>query len=1669
MKNTAVMDDEDFPPPPDEDSEYLPPPPPDLLQIPSDDQIFPACHYSPESPEPVNQSKCPPSKEVYIKQKRMNELKRLYKHIHPEVRKNIEKEFSGDNETESNHLSCQECMYEYEFSPDDIIDEHYVEWEEILPGDVQTMCWKFENKPLDTIKDEAPEEDDDKNKIIQQEIIFGKDVKQTAWMFETKPMDELSSQNITSTEYKNRFNKLDKGDVRAAAWLFEAQTMDSLNKMHEEDLTKEIVFTEEDGNATIYMIDNKYMESLGHTETIDESHLLSLRSVLEEINGDVKTVISTFDTQFKCILMGQSSRMLEIKSVRKIETELENSIASRWLFDTQPIDMTSRESSSLRLVCSISMEDINKGEWGRWLFEIKTLNTVNDLESSKIVNREIIGADVRKQCLVFETQLMDSLKDDSNTKLQIAEEIIGGNVRSARNYFETIPTEELKELVKVSKLNKTVALNEERGDVRHQKWRFECQPLEQIQEEKKDILRTINLEEIDKVDVTNFKQIFESSDLNRRDECPKIHMEGVTSGSVKSNKNLFESARLYAMQDHSGHFHEVKTVCHEEIVKGDVTTCKWMFETRPIDQFEEAINKYQIIKGLSKLEIESGDVKTAKWLFETQPLDGIKYFSNIEDEVVGTTNNLNVMKGDVKNCKRLFETKPMDILNERVELKGENESEVMQKRDVKTCTWLFEKQALDTIHDDTETVLKACTVNQEDIRGKDVRTACFLFETEKLENPTGAETDSFKCVTEIDIASGDVSRMKYIFENQTCNIMTSEEVIQKLKTIQTADIQKGNVVNCKWRFENQSIDKIHDKNEELISSHTVNDVQGGDVDKGRFIFETYSLDEIQEPSSETDTDVMKMQRIVCDEDEKGDVRNYTTMFENQPLYAIQDKEGLYHEVTTVTSEEIIRGDVVGTRWLFETKPIDTIKDTDEVHIIKSVTQQDAQKGDVTSAKWKFETQPLDRIAGEKRVSINTVDDIQGGNARMNKDRFESDALSQDFVRTVNVSEIQKGDVRTAKWRFETQSIDTIKGTSSENLIETVKEEEIAKGDVRRSVWLFEKNPLDHIKKADEDEDHLAMTKEEILKADVKTAKWLFETTPFDNFNETKIDRTEILGKSVKGTLEELYSQKMVKSKGVLIEADEIGDVRMAKYQLMNKQSPEIQREEVISGDLQTIMMNLLHRQKRKEQQIVIGLEEKGNISSTVQQLFNQDRDSSVKREEILPGDIREAINNLFNEDRSAKHGILIQEGEKGDVQMTIYSLLNKQANVSIEKEDIIRGDIRSALQRLSSSEKPAQAVRIKVDATEKGNVNFYSTCIESGSLDYLKQLHLEPDETLPDMTRKEKIIGGDIKGTKLILSCNQMQIERTVEDVIPGDVHKTVKVFMSEPVSLERPQKEDIVKGDLRAALHSLSESANQTVVGEKEIVKGNIPKALRCLERAQKHFKEVEKPDIIPGNIKGALESLEKSAASRTEASMEDLVPGDVKATLKSLELVKDAVIEVEKEDIARGDICIAMQSLRDASSERKKYQEATDLQGDVHGTIQLLMEPPPSPRMQRSPSLEHDVKMSIKSLYEMQEQTQVEKEEVMKGDVKGTIKSLLETAQRETPKVNLRAYGRWQTQIFLLVLLLILTLITFLLHHHHHHSLMSRISSHLHHLNRNWRICRPKQYNLYQQERKI
>ncbi|KAG8559761.1 hypothetical protein GDO81_017446 [Engystomops pustulosus] len=1546
-----------------------PPPPPDILET---DEIADFSQ-SPEPPQPTERYASVAPKEVFSKQRNLYELKRLYKHIHPEVRKNLEQEFYNqvsdivtsqfEQKGEVQHTrsvfenpvsSPQKCL-----SP----EREYLEWDEILKGEVQSMRWVFENQPLDTIKDESPEQSHIKS-IGEQEIIAGGDVKYTTWMFETKPIHALGVDPSGSLEKAEKVPELARGDVRTATWLFETQPLDSMNKIYKEN-DSDTVYTSEDIHGGDVKAGRYFFETQYNDRSLssDEMSMLRLKSELQDFKGDVKTTVKQFETDPTYVLQDSSGKVLEITTVCREDIEKGDVKTARWMFETQPLDMINQDKTQLKVVKGISMEESVKGGVGKakWLFETRPLDSIKEVDDSVSEKEAIIGADVYQKCWIFETLPMDILKDNANERPQEGEEIIGGNVSNTKYLFENIPMDELKENDEVGKLKKVITTEEEKGDVRHQKWVFETRPLEQIREEKKEYIRTVRLDEIQKGDVSSFRNAFEREDWQKDDFSYKIQIEDVDKGTVQLNRKLFETTPLYAIEDQFGHYHEVKTIRQEEVVRGDVRSYQWMFETIPIDQFGESSENYQVIRGISSQEIQSGDVKKGKWLFETQPLDSIKYFSHTEDEELVQKQRTDIVKGDVRTCKWLFETQPMEALYEKHETM--TSSEEIQKGDVKTCTWLFETQALDTIQDESE---RSTHLEKEQVIGRDVQSVCFLFETQNLEQIQGEDKKDFKRVVEIDVQSGDVSSMKYIFENKTLDQISSssQDVLHMIKNMKSEDLQKGNVLNCRWLFENHSIDEINENHEKSKETYAITDVQGGNVRKGCFVFETFSLDQIKEEDSENTIKTVNMDEIV-----KGDVKNYRMMFETTPLYAIQDKEGFYHEVTTVKKEEVLHGNVRGTRWLFETKPIDSFNDSNEVFLIKAVTQEDIQKGDVNSVRWRFETQSLDTISDEEKSKFRTIETVIGGDVRGNKELFENENNSQ-AVRTVSISEIQQGNVKTSTWLFETHTLDELHGENYED-IKRVTKEDIQKGDVQDAVWLFENHNLDSIREMDETDKKAS--KEEIPQADVRTTTWLFETTPLHEFNEYKTEKTEVIGKSIHETLKELHSQRIVKSHGIILEADEIGDVRMAKYQLMNKEIPKIEKQEVIRGDLQNIMMNLLSKQSSTERTVLLNEEEKGNINLTKSQLMNQSTDMQAMREDIIGGDIQEAIKNLLQNKDAGKQGILIQESEKGDIKMTIYSLFNNDESQDFQRDEVVGGDIKRAIYNLKTSVlSDEKKERVRIEDSERGNVQFFTTCIESGALDYIKRLHGEFEDEVEEQT-SEEILGGDVEATKLLLKRQRSQVDRTIEeaDIIPGDVYNTVKVFMTEPENKSfDANKEEIVKGNLQATLSSLSQAINQSVVVQKEeIIKADLPATLKSLTEAQNQVKDTEKPDVIPGDIQGTIDSLEKAVKQKNEFVKEEVIQGNVGAALKSLKEAQQTVKQVEKEDIISGDVSSTMQSLLDSSTERNYVQHQVSVQGDVKSTMKTLLEPS-SQIVQRRASIEGNVKDTMKTLLHSSEE---------------------------------------------------------------------------------------------------
>ncbi|XP_041659829.1 xin actin-binding repeat-containing protein 1 isoform X2 [Cheilinus undulatus] len=1436
------------------DDEDLPPPPPPIPPRPLD--------Y--EGPSELCGLPVPPPKETFsgfYQQRQKSELKRLFKHIHPDLRANLD--VAVDDEI----LKA--------------VQSENPQAESGYQGEVQSMRWIFENWTLDNIGD--PHET---KKLLSDEELKGGDVRGTSSMFEhIDSTQQMSTKRQTSV----------RGDVRTSMWLFETQPLDSLSKSKTEEgelveaVLKEPVQTG-DVRGTRMLFESKPLSDLGRCNSIEDHSFLKLKSELQEQKGDVQKTVKLFQAEPCCAIRDNSGNIHEIKSICREEINSSNISTARWLFETQPLDLINKGTDGVKIIRGISLEEGNRGgvDQKRWMFETQSFDTITEVVGEDNFKGTLAEcaeeADVDSKRKLFEMQPLAALKGDSEEKSLEKEAVIGGDVKTSLWLFETQPMESLNDSYEVGHLKKITLSANEQGEVKGKKQIFESASMQ-----KSTLFKE---QEIEKGDVKGFKHLFETIPLSKiahSDEESIEKVKVIEAGDVQGNKATFEMTPLYAIKDSSGNLHKVTTVSREELIKGKVQNYKWMFETKPLDKLTEGKENVEVIKGITRHEDTMGDVKMAKWLFETQTIDGIHSKFNQTEQSTEEEHP----KGDVKTCKWLFETQPMDILYEKSD--KVHEKETIDNANVKSITWLFESQPLDSIRDGEEYNLKLCSTIKDSIKsGAGVQTVKHLFETETLGSTRkGANRErDVRRVSQVNFQSGDVSKVKELFESQSLDEIGSEMVTTSDQQSQDQQVEKGSVHTFTWMFENCPMNQIN-KDKTDANVQKVSGAESGDVRNKKFIFETSSLDKIQDQpleqvSSSTEQPVSNV-----------DVKSSTMMFESLPLYAIRDKEGQFHEVTTVKKEEVLSGDVRGARWMFETKPLDAIKAENEVYVIRAVTQEDVKKGDVKSARWKFETQPLDSLTSRDEPSVKVTEDLGSSNVQLNKQIFESEQASKKFVRMVSVTDVQQGDVRTSTWLFENQPIDSLKGEpQEEGPVKTVHREDSQKGDVKRCTWLFESQPLDKIKESEGTS--VQSTGEEIPKADVKCTTWLFETTPLD----------KITASSVSDTLSYLYHMNYVHSSGIVIEANESNNVNMAKYVLQSEEGVQIQKEDVVGGNIRNIMLQLILKPTLKPQVRLLREVEKGKVNTTVVEfpVYQSSMMIKLERDQRVQS-IIQMIEEMLVQDKGLKKGIIMQETKEGQAEMSVYSLIcNYEAKT--ESHVIEKGDVKSTIGSLlatANSQKTTTSCR--VDETEKGNVNLYKSCIEKGDLHYLKSLHEEAlgDEVDHSTTAEEhiKIVQGDVKEAKRSLCQQKDQAERTISDVLPGDVKNTKKVFSSECSIIVESciPKEEIIPGDISTAKQQLAEK--QPVVVEKEdIVAGDIKATMQSLERAKQQSMCVEREIIKPGTIYDMDLSAEAPVEESSHVQKEVIISGDVKAAKKSLEMAKQQSMHVEREVVVPGKI---------------------------------------------------------------------------------------------------------------------------------------------------------------------
>ncbi|NXK21273.1 XIRP1 protein, partial [Arenaria interpres] len=1469
------------------------PPPPALGSV----QVIAPGNHDP-NPLPV-----PPPKQAFSKfyqQRQVNELKRLYRHMHPELRKNLEEAVTED---------LAEML-----NTEDPNAQASVNLDKVLPGEVQSMRWIFENWALDSIGDHQATK-----KLTEEEIIPSGDVKSTSLRFESQSIngDSLStSDKVSDTD-------LARGDVHTARWLFETQPLDSLNKLYSDETEMQEAVLKEpvqggDVKGARQLFEAQSLDAIGRCCSVEEKSILQLKSEIQELKGDVKKTIRLFQTEPLCAIRDKTGNIHEIKSVCREEIQSNAVRTARWLFETQPLDTINKDTSKVQIIRGISLEEIGRPDvsGARWIFETQPLDAIREItveeQDFKASTDFVTGADVSKQRMLFETQTLDSLKGEASENVVAKEQVVGGDVKSTLWLFETQPMETLKDNFEVGRLKKVELSAEEKGDVKQRKYVFETCPFGNISKAFEEEIPATSTEEVVKGDVKSFKTLFETIPLDsikQADSEPVTkEEEKIPAGNVKANQILFETTPLYAIKDSFGNFHEVTSVSREQIISGDVKNYKWMFETRPLDQFDESTKKVDIIRGITKQEVVAGDVRTAKWLFETQPMDVIHHQAMQGEEQPSVKREIS-QRGDVKTCRWLFETQPIHTLYEKSEKKQEEDG-VVPQADVKSYTWMFETQPLDSLKGQEEQYLQVSKAyTQEELQGVDVKTVRHLFETEPLGSGAVGEADRKKTMrysSRVEIQSGEVSRVKEFFEAKPLDTATKP-------TSQKNDgtIEAGSVHKFTWLFENYPMDTLKDSSEGIQEIPPEKDIKGGDVGGKRFVFETYSLDQIHDKVDETE-----LQKIQKDTISKANVKSCTMLFESQPLYAIQDKEGGYHEVTSVQKEEIMKGDVKGARWLFETKPLDQIKKEEEVFVIRAVTQEDIKKGDVQAARWRFETEPLDSFSEGKMSVPRTVDDVQKGDVQSNKQLFESQQVGQKkYVRMVSVSDVQRGDVRTSTWLFENQPVDSLYGDAERGSpISTVQREDRQKGDVKRCTWLFETQPMDTLK--DPEVTANAGTQEVIPRADVKSTTWLFESTPLDKFSASEGSiETELKERTMKETLETLCTYQAIQHDGILIEANDMESVKMVKYQLSSPGAPEILKEEIVGGHLQRIMLQLLHRTNVEAQSVLVEEDREGKIKVSPLQLLDQSE--AVKGKEDLSGNVAKALQGLLSQDASIKKGMVLQETKSGSVKMTLYSLLFHSV-----QQKVVKGDVKSTIGNLlASSQEQKTTATIKREDNEKGNVQLFASCIEKGDLDYLKNLQQESE--IQSLISSQAEQGADesaprvVQGAKIHILPNKEQIEKVIAEGEPGAMAGARKVFACESVGKEGASERETghATGVTSTTVQCLGKPL-PTVMGKEEMLSGGLKVTTKSIQRVADVSKKAEKEEASSACLKEAKAMTQGISSTQVTAQREE-VDG------KQQSLVTGEASQRQPEEKALGsDLQAAMQSLRLATAEAKNIQ---------------------------------------------------------------------------------------------------------------------------------------------------
>ncbi|XP_016328665.1 xin actin-binding repeat-containing protein 1-like [Sinocyclocheilus anshuiensis] len=475
-------------------------------------------------------------------------------------------------------------------------------------------------------------------------------------------------------------------------------------------------------------------------------------------------------------------------------------------------------------------------------------------------------------------------------------------------------------------------------------------------------------------------------------------------------------------------------------------------------------------------------------------------------------------------------------------------------------------------------------------------------------------------------------------------------------------------------------------------------------------------------------------------------------------------------------------------WLFENHEINSV----DIHDQKLQMKKEFQEGDIKRSVCMFEQPTSNSHNEDNKPQLNKSEEVTSEqnikvDVKATRRMFETQSMdSQNPCPRKNiVCEEESRSHQKPKSQFETdgkETSDLHNNSLTNDLIDT------------NEVFVSISKAKQVFETVSHDKENISPTndnfgqEQELLKANVRNRAQMFESTPLDKINQQTKEESETILENTQQTLVSLCNFSIMHSDGTILEANENGNVKKARYNFIQEDTrPEIQDEEIVTGSIKNIMLQMLPGTNLNPIVTFLKEDSQGNVEiqkvdvPIVHQLpFTRDK-------ECRTANVVQITEDLLSQDKSIRKGVLIQDGATGTREITVYALFihSEDSTGVMEFGQIDFGSIPSRLRNVPESENCDLKTDISssesssvVHTNKTSNVQLFQSCIEKGDLDHLKCLQetssdVDIGASTGELEKTSEIIPGEVNHIKAFFTTNiddtSMQSDKNKSKVSPEE------------------------------------------------------------------------------------------------------------------------------------------------------------------------------------------------------------------------------------------------------------------------------------------------------------